>query len=485
MKKYIIYALAISTLGLVGCSKDFLETEPSEKISAEQLADAAAVNPDVVAGTVRGLYALMYLSGTGGTTGHDDVGQKGVDIWTDMLSADIAHQNTSYGWYRTFSSLQATLDFTTNPNYIPWRYYYRIIRSANTVIESLGGNDFTPALKENKHFMGQAKAMRAYSYFYLTQLYGIDAYDAGKEILPLYITPTSQAQAKAKTSDIFDQIIKDLDDSIVLLGDFNRQFKNEINKYIAESLLAYVYAAKGDYTKTKTLTNDVIANGGFTIMGSNLMTAGFNDIATPGWMWGTDLTTEMNLGLDSWWAQMDVFTYGYQSSGNEKAIDKSLFDLIPANDVRKGQFNANLLPINKFYAPARIWDGQRPVLTDYMYMRISEIYLLNAEAAAKTGDEARAKSSLKAIVSKRVPNASYIDALTGQALLDEINLQLRIEHWGEGKSYLALKRNKGSIVRGANHLFFVGETIPYNDDRLSFEIPQAEIQNNTLINSQN
>ena len=77
---------------------------------------------------------------------------------------------------------------------------------------------------------------------------------------------------------------------------------------------------------------------------------------------------------------------------------------------------------------------------------------------------------------------AYVDALTGQALQDEIYLQTRIELYAEGKSYLAMKRNQATIVRGSNHLSNVGVPIPYNDDRLTFLIPQSEIQNNPFIN---
>lgn len=485
MKKILLTStIALSAL-FSSCSEDFLDVQPSERISAEQVADAAEFNPDVVAGTVRGLYALMYQPETGGTTGHDDFGQKGIDIWSDMLSADMAHQNTSYGWYRTFSALQATVDFTTNPNYQGWRYYYRIIRSANIVIESLGGNDTTPEITENKHFMGQAKAMRAYAYFYLTQLYA-DSYEPGKEILPLYLEAGSNAQPKEKTSVIFDQITKDLDEAINLLNDFNRSFKNEIDTSIAKSLLAYVYAAKGNYSEVERLTSEVINNSSFSIIDRTEATGGFSDISSNGWMWGADLTAELNYSLATWWAQMDYFTYGYQSSGNQKAIDKSLYDLIPVDDVRKEQFHPTvLLPWNKFYAPARVWDGQRPVVTDYLFMRISEIYLLNAEANAKLGNDVAAITALKAILNERLPSTSYLDALSGNDLIKEVSLQTRIELWGEGKSYLEMKRTQRKVIRGSNHLHFIGEEMESSDNRLSFEIPQSEIQNNTFINDQN
>jgi hypothetical protein len=70
-------------------------------------------------------------------------------------------------------------------------------------------------------------------------------------------------------------------------------------------------------------------------------------------------------------------------------------------------------------------------------------------------------------------------------LKNEIYLQTRIELWGEGRSYLAMKRNKATTVRGANHLSFVGTPIPYNDERMTFEIPEGEIQFNPFISTQN
>ena len=109
------------------------------------------------------------------------------------------------------------------------------------------------------------------------------------------------------------------------------------------------------------------------------------------------------------------------------------------------------------------------------------MYLLHAEAAAKTSDESGARATLKLLLEQRIPDTSYIDGLSGQALIDEIYLQTRIELWGEGKSYLAMKRNKANIVRGSNHLSNVGVSIPFDDNRLTFLIPQLEIQNNPFI----
>ena len=45
-----------------------------------------------------------------------------------------------------------------------------------------------------------------------------------------------------------------------------------------------------------------------------------------------------------------------------------------------------------------------------------------------------------------------------------------------------MKRNKQMMTRGSNHVFLAGLSIPYSDERLTFEIPQAEVQNNPFLN---
>lgn len=475
-----------------GCDDDFLETQPSEFLTADQIADAAETDPGIIESTLRGIYFQMIQTGTGGTTGHDDFGQKAYDIFGDMLSGDMALSVSTFGWYRaSITELQATQDFTFADNRQVWRYYYRIIRSANAAIDGLGGNDAIPELEENKFLLGQAKAIRAHSYFYLTQFYAND-YNPNADILPLYDDLGDQNGPKVSTAEIYDLMENDLRSAISLLEGFNRGAKNEINQDVAKGILAYVLGSKRDsWAEVASLTKEIIDNGSYTLMTADQITGGFNDVNTSGWMWGIDLTLEAGLDLISWWGQMDSFSFSYAWAGDFKAIDAGLYDAIPENDVRKEQFRDELypdrplMPLNKFYDPGRVIGGQRNITTDYVYMRIAEMYLLHAEASARNGNDPAAQAILKQLLDQRIPDSSYIDGLTGQALLDEIYLQTRIELWGEGKSYLAMKRNQATITRGSNHLTFVGVPIPYNDERLTFEIPELEIQNNPFINNQN
>jgi hypothetical protein len=220
-------------------------------------------------------------------------------------------------------------------------------------------------------------------------------------------------------------------------------------------------------------------------------TSGFNNIATPSWMWGVDLTVAQGISLPSFWGQVDIFSYSYAWAGDPKTIDRGLYDAIRADDIRKGQFvppttatsGGPLQPRNKFFDPARVIGGQRTIITDLVYMRSDEFYLLNAEAKARLGQVAEARQVLSTYLAERITDVSYLSTLSGQALLNEIYLQTRIELWGEGKSYLAMKRNKATITRGPNHLFEAGNSFKYDDDKLIFQIPQAEVLNNPVLNN--
>ncbi|MVZ63033.1 RagB/SusD family nutrient uptake outer membrane protein [Sphingobacterium humi] len=499
MKKSLNILLG-SMLLLTSCGKDFLNTLPSEKPSTDQVSDAGKDDPSVLNGYILGIYATMYsaFSGVPEIEDHDDFGQKGFDVYMDLLSSDMALGSVNYGWYSDVVRYNSTRDYTLKDAEKPWRYYYKIIMAANYAMDAVGGSEIeVPAEdKETRYVIGQAKAMRAYGYFYLANLYSPEYGTGNDKILPIYTNTQQPNQPLSTTKEVYDLIISDLETAVEYLDGYARSGKHKVNKYVAEGLLAYALGARGtqaDWQRVATLTEDIVKNGGFPLTTKSQTAAvfnggpmpvntdgGFNNIATASWMWGADITLASNLDLVSWWGQIDYFTYSYAAAGDPKVIDKGLFDKIPANDVRKKQFSSGL-PINKFYTLKREPMEQRQIETDYIYMRVDEMVLLNAEANAHIGNEPAAIASLKSLLDLRLDNTTYLSSLSGQALKDEIYLQTRIEFWGEGKSYLAMKRNKATVTRGSNHLYLAGQSFKYNSDEMSFPIPQVEIQNNPQI----
>ena len=502
MKKINYIIVIIASLMFTACSEDFLDNRPTSFISNDDLGETALINPSIVEGNLRGIYNQMVTAGIGGTSRQEDFGHKSFDMMSDLLSSDLAQVGSRYNRFVGFANYISTQDNTIQiPNYSAWRFYYRLINSANLIIASNGGNDITPESDEIKGILGQAKTIRAFAYFYLSQYYAIK-YDASAEILPLYINAGEPGKAKSTMGDIYNQMIADLNSSISFMDGYARPNKASINQNVAKGLLAYVYASMGQSDKNilaKNLADEVINSGEFTMMDSDEVTGGFTALGTPGWMWGFDLTIANDIGLVGWHGFMDYYSYSYQAVGNFRGIDEGLYAKIKANDIRKKQFGdpsggsftagaAPLLPANKFYNLAKVHFGQNPMTDDYVYMRVAEMYLLSAEMSAVEGDATAAKSRLKEVLAKRFRNPAdyaYVDALSGQALVDEVVLNTKIEFLAEGKSYLLMKRRKLSNTRGTNHLNRAGETISYDDPIMTFEIHQQEITDNPLITGGN
>ena len=479
MKKILTFSiLSAVAFNLTACKKDFLNTSPTEVVSTAP-ADVR----------LNGLYLMTYQTGTGGTSGHTDFGQKNVDICTDMLCGDMALLATNYRQYQDIANLKATQQPSDNYNYIPWRYYYRLIYEANKSIAELAN----PKNNSEKYTLAQFRALRGYAYFYLMQIF-TTKYEPNSRTnsIPLYTTADIVSKPRVKQSEVYAQIISDLEFAVTNLAGFTRSKKGMIDKYVAEGLLAYTYAAMGNNQKVAELAQDIVNNSGYPLTTREQIFydtntkkgGGFNDVETKSWMWGVDLITENSFDLISWWGMIDIYTYSYAWAGDGKAMDDKLYAQIRTNDIRKKQFNRDLLPSNKFFSPDRVIGGQRKISTDYIYMRVDEFYLLAAEALAKLEQDAQAKTIYKKLLKLRYPEATattdiaYVDALTNAQLQDDIYLNTRIELWGEGKSYFAMKRNHKTIERGSNHVEEKNTTFSYDNPRLTFAIPQNESINN-------
>lgn len=498
MKNTIKLTVFSFVLLLVGCKDEFLETFPTSQISAETIAEASALNPGLQSATVAGIYATMYSPGAGGTSNHEDFGQKSTDIKTDLLSGDMALARKAYSRWASMSEFLTTVDFTLDHNYREWRYFYKIIFAANNVIDALGGTDFEPESADAKAFMGQALAARGYAYLYLSQLFVNNPSDRAQDVLPIYTNAQTPNVAKSSLGDVYDLMISDLERSVTYLDGFSRGDKSQIDQWVARGILAYAYGAAGNFAGMASAAESVVSGGPFSLMTPSQVVydgdpnqGGFNDLsAMTGAMWGVDLTADQGIGLISFWGQMDIFSYSYQWAGNIKAMDQGLYDQFPSNDIRSGQFGSYIVPnvpYNKFYHSGRTTGGQRQVTTDLLYMRVAEMYLLAAEGYAESGNDAQAKTMLKTLVAQRLSDGdtSYIDVLSGATLQAEIKLQSRFELWGEGKSYLRMKRQQETITRGSNWLDFPGTSYQFDDEKLTFEIPEAELRDNPLISDQN
>jgi hypothetical protein len=117
-------------------------------------------------------------------------------------------------------------------------------------------------------------------------------------------------------------------------------------------------------------------------------------------------------------------------------------------------------------------------------MRPEEMLLIQAEAIARQGGRDAAAQTLLNNLHAVRQTAPVAVTATGTALLDAILLERRFELWGEGFRGRDIKRLKLALDRTTtNHdpVLALYMTLPAEDNRWNYQIPQAEIDANDKI----
>ena len=163
--------------------------------------------------------------------------------------------------------------------------------------------------------------------------------------------------------------------------------------------------------------------------------------------------------------------------------------LIPAQsdeDLMKEFGNAKIF-VNKF--PADPSSGEMR-LNSLPIMRLSEVYLIAAEAAAKMSNGSKAAAYLNKIVLRANPTATAITE--SEATVERIMLENRKEFVGEGHRFFDAMRNNETIVRYTNdidkgfHYSLINESARF--DRTYFRsllpIPADEVNVNPNLKAE-
>ncbi|WP_185287822.1 RagB/SusD family nutrient uptake outer membrane protein [Chryseobacterium lactis] len=479
--KYFIAAIAITTV-INSCSSD-LNTLPEGDISGEQLNDDQS-KPEKILG---GIYLDLRSNGAGGTTSHSDFGIMAIKAGADLMSNDVIQAtNQHLGMFYNYEATNAS----NLASEIVWTTFYARIFIINKLLDDLQ----TDTSAKNRAIKGQLLALRAYSYFYLVRFYANDykghPSDPG---LPLVLTASNQSQGlpRSTVSEVYGQIIKDIEESIVLLNSFARPSRAQIDQRTAKAIAAEVFLQTGDYVKAGKYAAE--GKQGIALMTEDdYTTTGFSNINNPEVIWGFhNNVSTMSIGnyYASFFSMFDNTNEGYAGAAQiRKLIDKRLYEAIPATDYRKKVFNGSQNASYTFNGktknyPAYVsWKFKDPSLFegDYIYIRASSLYYIEAEALARQGREAEARQILFDITSKRDKNY-LLSSKSGIELINEIVLQKRIELWGEGYAWFDMKRLNTPLERiypGTNHTFGRFNLTP---DKFRFQIPNKEINNNPQI----
>ncbi|MXV49876.1 RagB/SusD family nutrient uptake outer membrane protein [Pedobacter sp. HMF7647] len=453
MKRKILYII-ITFIGVVflnACKDDFLDQTPS---NAAPTGEALNTDNDVLT-ALTGAYAGLRSVNLYGRT---------IPVSGDLLANNTFVSQRNSGRYTGFDRYSYTVSNTDAAGM--WNSAYAVILRANNIINSTPTGDQATI----DQYKGEAYAIRALMYFELVRFFAKPyTDDPSSPGVPIVLTfDYSLKPARSSVEEVYTQILSDLDKAYTMTADYNGS--SRLSKYSARALAAKVNLFKGT-TASNALAleyaDDVIANGGFLLLPAERVQAYWSDPKPQSVKLETlfeVVSDEVdNLGTDG-------FSYMFSQDGYGDILSNpAVYNLYSDDDARKGLIEEGARSGGE--DPAYIISKFPNVsgdVDDTKVLRLSEVFLIAAEAAARTGDETQALTLLNTLVSQRDPSLVYESS--GAQLVTDILLERRKEMAFEGDWFHELNRLKLPITGRVHN----PTSVPYGDYRRVFPIPQSE-----------
>lgn len=451
MKKFI-YNIAIAAgivTGLASCD-GFLDKVPTDSVVAESamvtMADAKVA--------ANGLYTDLKYSTLYGTN---------LICLGDMRADNLYPRVVNGSWATIYA-----LDFgaTQNTYFGIWQEYYNIIMKASTIIANI---ETVPAesssdIADKDHILGQAYAVRALCYFDLARLYGYPYLKDNGASLGAVILPHDNEKAgivsgeEAKTlkrgtvAQTYAQAMSDIEKAMPLLK--RDKHDGHFNYWAARLLQGKMALYKGDYTLAYTACSEVIESSPYRLVPNGEYVA----------YWGKECDDESVLELlispdgdiDGDGGFNTIFhSLWFDDNGAGRSVIptkkwKELFadtpndvraQFIQENDPEVSNINDEFQWLNKF-----VGNKDREALTfrqnNPRVLRITDAYLMAAEAALHNGNQSKADEYLNAV--RQRADVTAEDVVATQ---DLIMLERHKEFIGEGHRFFDVMRTGGQIVR--------------------------------------
>ena len=369
-----------------------------------------------------------------------------------------------------------------------WAMFYKIINDANTKIRGIEASTVVESAKTR--FIAELRALRGYAYSCLIRSFQFSYAHVSPSApgVPIYIEPTSpetKGNDRASISEVYAQILSDLNYAVEHLP-ATRDAKFRVNKNLAQAWRANAHLEMREWAKAEA--DAKAARQGFALMdAATYQSTGFNSIDTPEWVWGFPFQPDQALLYASRFSHCDIFRP--QAGYKNFFVNDNLVALFSETDMR----NVFVTPSPQF-GSQKLWarNGARKYQDtpdadgDYVMMRASEMWLVEAEAMAQQGKNTEAAALLFALQKHRDPALTAASGNTGQDLIEEILVERRKELYGEiGTEFFDLKRYNRPLLRTGNHAATHLFDVPAGDHRWILAIPRSEFDRNPNIKEQN
>jgi starch-binding outer membrane protein, SusD/RagB family len=479
MRKILSFIFGF-TLILFSCSDDYLETVPTNQISDLAVFQTTDGAQTVIDGVLRDM-----RSQHGHANQHDQFGVKAIDLCVDLMGEDIAVEK--FHWFGADYRFENRTANDQRSLYA-WTLFYRIIYNVNGVINHIDdATSDSESLKKN--LKAQALTLRAYSYFQLVQLfqhtYSGHENDPG---VPVYTDATTEGFARNTVAEVYAQITEDLQVAVQLFEDSNlpQRHISDPTLHVAKGIWARVALVMEEWQTAAEMASS--ARQGYPVMTQVAYSTGFDNYTRQNWMWGFEVNNEQSTTYASWFSHMDWSIGGYCGYGfSPKSYSLHLYNQMEDGDVRKALVDTTSIATGRLIPRKFSAGNDKGFAADLVLMRPEEMLLIEAEARVRMSEDAAARNLLRELWNKRFDDPGLVYS-SGQALLQKILLERRIELWGEGFRGFDLKRLKLGVDRNnSNHNPLVARTmaLPAESEKFIYQIPQAEIDANPNIGGEN
>lgn len=422
--KIYYWIIGLFVFNSIGSCEDFVDIDsPNFQMVTE---DVYGKEETTIA-AIKGIYNQLYVA---------NFSTYGVSL-LGAISGDLIIARTDtylpFDQHELFSI--NTPDASFNQNI--WSSAYNMIYMINRALEGLQIANIKDDLRQD--LRGQVLFIRAFTYFYLTNLYGD---------VPLLLTSDYEFNAVAPRNpleEVWKQIENDLDEALILLSK-SREYTDDERFYVnlsaVEALRARVYLYSKDWVNAELFSSKVIGRTGLYGLEENPENVFLANSKEAIWQISPDgihnfVPEEANQFV------LLVNSTGTTISGN-KSLSGDFVSSLDKVDKRNIWIGEAISDTEQAYFAEKYWFENDGEIQQYSTaLRLAEQYLIRSEARANQNKLNGAISDLD-----RIRERAGIDLIGNikpnieqQALLDSIMLERKRELFSEwGHRWLDLKR---------------------------------------------
>lgn len=479
-----VLSLLIIWLSFIGCKQEYF---PSDQLSDEQVKSSPELLANLTIGTYSRLREAQYVR-----LRHFLQELPGDELEWCKSSGD--NLQNAYSYNRLVNS-SACLQF--------WRQAYYGIYQANKVIEAIGDN----ASQDELQLKGENLFLRALMHYDLVRIFGRPYSQNPETNLGVIIADSSNlspSSTRSTVKETYEFIVSDL----LKAADLMKESKSNIfaSKEVAWAMLARMYLYMEQNDKAIEYADKVISSGRYKLLTTDQLPSYYtvSPEANSETIFAIKRLPTENLGKNGigslytrdGWGEIFVsetfkkLIYKYPDDQRIKFIDPNYAldangNKIPDATEPCGYRVNKRLNYPMYYNLKYTYQDGIPLLASPVVIRLAEMYLIKAEAFAKTpGDEDQAIEMVN-IIRKRAglhdDQLFTTSDLKGySSVLDVVLDERRLELCWEGHRSFDLFRNNRAEDRSftQNEGWSGPRLVEPTSDLIVPFIPEAEINLN-------